>query len=150
MAARRCQSDRCLDPATGDGHLNKKGRLTIQGDELWSYVGHKHNQSWIWLALDQDPREIVGVSIGSRDEDGARGRWHALPPVYRQGAVCYTDFWAAYAMSFPSKRPRAGGKETGHTSSIERLNKTLRQRISRFVSCVSLAEDTSHNVASDR
>jgi insertion element IS1 protein InsB len=47
--------------------------LTIQCDELWSFVGRKENKFWIWLALDQDTREIVGVFIGSRDEAGARG-----------------------------------------------------------------------------
>lgn len=111
----------------------KKRRLTIQCDELWSFVGRKQNKFWIWLALDQDTREIVGVSIGSRDEVGAKGLWQSLPPVYRQCAVCYTDFWSAYACIFPSKRHRAVGKETGHTSDIERVNNTLRQRISRLV-----------------
>jgi IS1 family transposase len=51
----------------------------------------------IWLALDKKTREIVGVYLCNRSEDGARGLWNSLPPVYRQCAVCYTDFWAAYA-----------------------------------------------------
>jgi IS1 family transposase len=50
----------------------------------------------------------------------------SLPPVYRQCAVAYTDFWAAYAAVFPSKRHQAVGKETGLTSYIERFNNTLR------------------------
>lgn len=107
--------------------------MTIQCDELWSFVGNKQNKHWIWLAIDQDTREIVGVYIGSRDENGAHGLWHSLPPVYRQCAVCYTDFWAAYAAILPSKRHQAVGKETGKTSYIERLNNTLRQRIARLV-----------------
>jgi IS1 family transposase len=59
--------------------------------------------------------------------------WDSLPPVYRQCAIAYTDFWAAYAAVLPSKRHRAVGKETGKTSYIERLNNTLRQRVSRLV-----------------
>jgi IS1 family transposase len=43
----------------------------------------KNNQQWIWLALDKKTREIVGVYIGNRSEDGARGLWNSLPPVYR-------------------------------------------------------------------
>jgi IS1 family transposase len=47
--------------------------------------------------------------------------------------IAYTDFWAAYAAVLPSKRHRMVGKETGKTSYIERLNNTLRQRVSRLV-----------------
>lgn len=111
----------------------KKGRLTIQCDELWSFVDNKGNKQWVWLALDADRREIVGVYIGARDEAAAGKFWESLPPVYRQRAVAYTDFWAAYAAVFPSKRHRAVGKETGKTSYIERFNNTLRQRVSRLV-----------------
>jgi IS1 family transposase len=86
-----------------------RGKLTIECDEAWSFVGHKGNKQWIWLALDKKTREIVGVYIGNRSEDGARGLWNSLPPVYRQCAVCYTDFWAAYAQVIPSKRHQAVG-----------------------------------------
>ena len=71
---------------------------------------------WIWLALNVDTRETVGVYIGARDEAAAQQLWASLPPVYRQCAVAYTDFWAAYAAVFPSKRHQAVGKETGLTS----------------------------------
>jgi insertion element IS1 protein InsB len=53
--------------------------------------------------------------------------------VYRQCAKIYTDFWAAYQAVLPSKRHTPVGKETGLTSLIERLNNTLRQRVSRLV-----------------
>jgi len=111
----------------------KRGRLTIQCDELWSFVDNKGNKQWVWLALDVETREIVGVYIGARDEAAARKLWESLPPVYRQCAVAYTDFWAAYGAVLPSKRHRAVGKETGLTSYIERFNNTLRQRVSRLV-----------------
>lgn len=107
--------------------------MTIQCDELWSFVGNKGNKQWVWLALDVTTREIVGVYIGDRSEVGARELWLSLPPVYRQCAVAYTDFWAAYGTIFPRQRHQAVGKETGKTSYIERFNNTLRQRISRLV-----------------
>jgi len=43
-----------------------KKRLNVQMDELWSFVDHKGNQQWVWLALDAETREIVGVHIGDR------------------------------------------------------------------------------------
>lgn len=100
---------------------------------MWSFVGKKANKQWIWLALDQETRAIVGVFVGARDRAGAEGLWRSLPEIYRQCAVAYTDFWSAYKEVFPATRHRAVGKETGHTSYIERFNNTLRQRVSRLV-----------------
>ena len=111
----------------------KKGRLTIQCDELWSFVDNKGNKQWVWLALDSNTREIVGVYIGARDEVAARKLWQSLPSIYRQCAVAYTDFWSAYGAVLPKNRHRAVGKETGKTSYVERFNNTLRQRVSRLV-----------------
>jgi len=100
---------------------------------MWSFVGMKANKIWIWLAIDRDSREIVGMHAGSRDRAGAGGLWESLPPVYRQCAVCYSDFWSAYEEIFPQKRHRPVGKESGKTNHIERFNLTLRQRVSRLV-----------------
>ena len=44
----------------------QKKRLSVQMDELWSFVDSKGNQQWVWLALDAQTREIVGVHIGDR------------------------------------------------------------------------------------
>jgi insertion element IS1 protein InsB len=119
-------------PSAGQSK-KKKGRLTIQCDELWSFVGKKSCKQWVWIALDIDTRQIVGLYIGDRSEAGARGLWNSLPAVYRQCAVSYTDFWEAYRAIFPETRHRPVGKETGKTSQVERFNCTLRQRVSRLV-----------------
>jgi insertion element IS1 protein InsB len=110
-----------------------KRRLTVQMDELWSFVNHKGDKQWVWLALDAQTREIVGVHIGDRNAASAQALWQSMPPVYRQCAVIYSDFWSAYAVVLPCKRYHAVGKETGKTSYIERFNCTLRQRVSRLV-----------------
>ena len=111
----------------------KKGRLTIECDELWSFVGHKGNKQWIWLVIDRDTCEIVGVAIGARDAATARQLWASLPSVYRQCAVAYSDVWEAYATVLPGKRHRPGGKDSGQTNHSERFNTTVRQRVSRLV-----------------
>jgi IS1 family transposase len=99
---------------------SKKRRLILKCDELWSFVGNKRRQKWIWLAINRDTREIVGVAIGARTKATARKLWASLPAVYRQCAVCYSDFWEAYAAILPSKRHRAVGKESGQTNHIKR------------------------------
>src|SRR5436190_24082238 len=55
-----------------------------------------------------------------------------IPSGYREGH-CFTDFWAAYAAVIPEAQHSAVGKETGETAHVERWNKTLRQRLARFV-----------------
>ena len=105
----------------------------MEADELWSFVGSKNNQVWLWLAIDAQTRLIVGCAIGPRDKATADELWYSLPPDYRQPAVCYTDFLQAYASVLPAKRHKAVGKERGKTSHIERLNNTFRQRCSRLV-----------------
>ena len=120
-------------PVRSTAQKSLKGRLTLECDEAWSFVGKKENKQWIWLALDVETREIVGVHIGGRDHHAAQQLWDSLPPVYRQCAVSYTDFWEAYSLIFPDKRHRPVGKKTGLTNHIERFNCTMRQRISRLV-----------------
>lgn len=67
-----------------------------------SFVDCKQNKQWVWLAMD---REIIGVYIGDRSEEGARQLWNSLPPVYRQCAVCYTDFWGDTCLYFSKQTP---------------------------------------------
>ncbi len=100
---------------------------------MWSFVGSKTNKKWIWLAMDVDTREIVGVYIGDRSRQSAQYLWQSLPGVYRQCATCYTDFGEAYEQVLPSMRHQAVGKEIGKTSYIERFNNTMRQCIGRLV-----------------
>ena len=110
-----------------------KGKINIECDELWSFVNCKGNEYWVWLAIDRKTREIVSCYIGDRSRKSAQKLWESLPPVYRQCAVAYTDFWEAYKTVIPDSRHRPVPKSSGETNHIERLNNTLRQRISRLV-----------------
>ena len=107
------------------------GRLTIECDEMWSFVDSKKNSVYIWLAIDRNSRKVVGCFVGDRTRKSAHKLWASLPDVYQQCAVAYTDFWQAYKTVIPNERHRAVGKETGLTNHIEQLNNTFRQRVSR-------------------
>lgn len=114
---------------------------------MWSFVGNKDHKVWVWLAIDIESREIVGVFIGDRSRRSAQQLWQSLPPVYRQCAVCFTDFWEAYEQVIPSKRHQAVSKDSGKTSRIERLNNTLRQRVGRLVrKTLSFSKKLSNHV----
>jgi IS1 family transposase len=43
-----------------------KGQLTLQLDKMWSFVKNKRKKQWLWIGLDQNTREIVGLYIGDR------------------------------------------------------------------------------------
>ena len=111
----------------------RKSRINIETDEMWSFVGKKKNKQRIWLAIDRATGQIVGFHIGNRTRNDAKKLWKSLPGVYRQCAVCYTDFWESYEQVIPECRHSAAGKESGQTNRIERTDCTLRQRISRLV-----------------
>lgn len=126
MATKLRQYLVCITVKRSRSLSQKKGRLTIQCDEMWSFVAHKKNKQWISLALDIETKEIVGAYVGERSLQGAKGLWQSLPALYRQCAVSYTDFWSAYNQIFPESRHKAVSKTSGKTNGIERFNCTLR------------------------
>lgn len=58
-----------------------KGKLSVQMDELWSFVDHKGNKQWVWVAIDADTREIIGCHIGERSRASALALWQSIPAV---------------------------------------------------------------------
>lgn len=75
----------------------------LEADELWSFVGKKKNQVWIWLALDATTRQVVAVHAGGRSEQDAKAFWAEVPEPYRSGCDVYTDEWEAYRGAIPAE-----------------------------------------------
>lgn len=74
---------------------------------------------------------MLAFFIGDGSAASCRRLWRKLPTADQQ-CVSYSDFWRAYSC-LPTATHHQVGKETGHTAHIERLNNTLRQRLSRLV-----------------
>jgi len=89
----------------------EKSGISIETDEMRSFAGRKKNKKRIWPAVDRAGGQITGLHIGGRTGKDAEKLWKSLPGVYRQCAVCYTDFWEAYEQVIPECRHRAGGKK---------------------------------------
>lgn len=117
----RCYSKKACLPI-GQTITPLRERPILELDELWSFVGSKEQKVWIWLALERQTRRIVGFALGDRSAKICEKLWASLPADYRKRALCYSDFWQAYAAVLPCKRHRAVGKETGETAHIERFN----------------------------
>jgi insertion element IS1 protein InsB len=106
--------------------------VTLELDELWSFVLKKAHKRWVWLALCRATRQVVAYAIGNRGEATCRRLWERIPKAYR-GGRCYSDFWEAYREVIPTEQHVAVGKDSGETAHVERWNNTLRQRLGRFV-----------------
>ena len=111
----------------------RSGKLVLEADEMWSFVGRRRCTWWIWVALDAETRQVVAMIAGDRWDYTARCLWEAVPREYRDGATIYTDFLATYRGVLPGGRHVACGKDSGLTNHVERFWCTVRQRCGRFV-----------------
>jgi insertion element IS1 protein InsB len=97
-------------------------------DELWSFVGSKAHQRWLWYAIDQATGKILAYVLGNRKDEAFIKLKALLEPF---GITrFYTDDWGAYERHLESEN-HIIGKE--NTQKIERKNLTLRTRIKRLV-----------------
>ena len=71
------------------------------------------------------------IVVGDRTKT-CRKLWERLPEAYRRLTV-FTDFYQTYENVIPKALHRPSGKESGLTSTVERFNNTLRQRVGRMV-----------------
>ena len=104
----------------------------LELDELWSFVGCKAQEAWLWVALCRRTRQIVAYTVGDRSQAGALDLRANLPADYRRRAT-RSDFWLACERAFPARTHRFCGKEEGETNYAERFFGTLRARVSRLV-----------------
>ncbi len=47
------------------------GKLTIECDEMWSFINSKKNEVYIWLAIDRNSRKNIGCHIRDRTRKSA-------------------------------------------------------------------------------
>jgi IS1 family transposase len=101
-------------------------------DEMWSFVHRKKNKKWIWIAQCRKTRQVVAFHVGDRSRDSAKELWKKIPSELRKRGYFYSDDWDAYKGIFPKERHKYSQikKDTNH---LERLNNTIRQRVSRLV-----------------
>jgi len=76
------------------------GKLSIECDEMWSFVARKKSEVYIWLAIDRHSRKIVGCFVGDRTRKSARKLWASLPAVYQQCAISLYGFLASLQDSY--------------------------------------------------
>ena len=97
-------------------------------DELWSFVGSKRQQRWLWHAIDHHTGSVFAYVCGPR-EDATFLKLKALLVPFGSTHF-YTDGWGAYRRHLDPAQHTVGKR---HTQKIERKHTTLRARIKRLV-----------------
>ena len=106
--------------------------LVIEMDELWSFVGSKSNDQWLWLAMHSKTRQIIAFHVGKRNKASGEALMAKIPSDLKK-AKFFTDRFSTYYEVIPWQQHKPVSKESGKTSYIERFNCTIRQRCARLV-----------------
>lgn len=95
---------------------------------MWSYVGNKENQRWLWHAIDRSTGAVLAYVLGRRQDEVFLDLKGLLEPF---GITrFYTDDWGAYERHLDPEKHVIGKQ---NTQRIERKHLTLRTRIKRLV-----------------
>ena len=53
--------------------------LLLEIDELWSFVGNKQNDQWLWLVMHSKTRQILAFHVGNRTRASGEALMAKLP-----------------------------------------------------------------------
>ena len=99
----------------------------VQLDEMWSFVGRKGEQRWLWHAIDHQTGEVLAYVFGKRKDEVFLKLKELLEPF---GITRFhTDGWGAYQRHLDPAHHAVGKRGT---QKLERKHLTLRTRIKRL------------------
>lgn len=99
----------------------------VEFDEMWSFVGKKSNQRWLWHAIDHDTHEVLAYQFGQRKDEVFKALQNKLSCFAI--AFYFTDDWGAYERHLPKDKHIVS---KSNTQAIEKKHLTLRTRIKRL------------------
>ena len=117
---------RTVNPAEIIVDIQQAGEAEV--DEMWSFVGKKGNQRWLWHAIDHHTGKVLAYVFGRRKDAVFLQLKALLEPFGR--TRFYTDHWGAYARHLDADVHSPGKR---HTQQIERKHLTLRTRIKHLM-----------------
>lgn len=117
----------------------EEGIVESELDEMWSYVGKKANQRWLWHAIDRLTGKVLAYTFGQRKDEVFLNLKKLLEPF---GIKKYcTDGWGAYKRHLSVEKHEIGKRKTQR---IEQKHLRLRTRIKRLARntiCFSKSEE---------
>lgn len=101
--------------------------------------------------MDTHTRQVRAFHIGDRSKASASELGRKIPLIYRAQAMLWTDAYQAYPGVIPEAQHKAISKKARKTNHVERLNGTLRQRLSRLVrSALSFSKKLANHIGAIR
>lgn len=96
-------------------------------DEMWSFVGSKQQQRWLWHAIDHQTGLVLAYVLADHKDAAFIQLKARLEPFGIQ--QFYTDDWGAYERHLAAPVHTVG---KANTQKIERKHLTFRTRIKRL------------------
>jgi IS1 family transposase len=96
-------------------------------DEMWSFVGSKQQQRWLWHAIDHQTGLVLAYVLADHKDAAFIQLKARLEPFGIQ--QFYTDDWGAYERHLAAPVHIVG---KANTQKIERKHLTFRTRIKRL------------------
>jgi len=93
-------------------------------DEMWSFVGYKKQQRWLWHAIDHRTGRVLAYVLATHQDQSLVKPVNLLKPFGIKHF--FTDAWGAYERVLAPHTHLIGKK---NTQKIERKYLTLRTRI---------------------
>jgi insertion element IS1 protein InsB len=114
-----------LNPSDVDVMISRANEAEV--DEMWSFVGKKQDQRWLWHAIDHWTGEVLAYVFGRRTDEVFLQLKALLEPYGIRRF--HTDYWGAYTRHLEPDVHNPGKR---NTQRIERKHLTLRTRIKRL------------------
>ena len=114
-----------LDLATLDVDLYEVEEAEM--DEMWSFVGNKQQQRWLWHAIDHATGKVLAYVLAHHKDQALVKLVNLLKPFGIKRF--FTDAWGAYERILDPDTHMIGKQ---NTQKIERKHLTLRTRIKRL------------------
>jgi len=116
-----------LEPTQTVVRLCQWEEIEAELDEMWSFVGSKQHQRWLWHAIDHITGEVLAYVLAEHKDTAFLELKALLEPF---GITqFYTDGWGAYERHLEPVFHPVG---KAYTQTIERKHLTLRTRIKRL------------------
>lgn len=96
---------------------------------MWSYVGAKRQQRWLWWVEDAVTGQVVAYVFGRRTHATFRQLLDALRQAGLRAKRWITDAWGAYEACLPEEEHHI---DKAQLQRLERKHLTLRTRIKRL------------------
>jgi insertion element IS1 protein InsB len=116
-----------IEPTQTLVNLCQWQEVEAEADEMWSFVGSKKIERWLWHAIDHKSGVVLAYVLAPHQDTAFKALKTLLEPF---GITqFYTDAWGAYQRLLHPAFHTVGKQ---NTQTIERKHLTLRTRIKRL------------------